>query len=75
MVLEVHQVVSMDNSGLDALMQLHRALGRQGVRLVLCDLNQQPLAMIHRAGFDAVLGEANLTAHLGAALARADEPA
>jgi len=65
----------MDNSGLDALMQLHRALGRQGVRLVLCDLNQQPLAMIHRAGFDAVLGEANLTAHLGAALARADEPA
>ncbi|MBC7992011.1 MAG: STAS domain-containing protein [Rhizobacter sp.] len=74
-VLEMHQLVSMDNSGLDALTQLHRALGRQGVRLVLCDLNEQPRALVHRAGFDAVLGEANLTAHLGAALSRANEPA
>ncbi len=74
-VLEMHQLVSMDNSGLDALMQLHRALSRQGVRLVLCDLNEQPHALVRRAGFDAVLGKANLTAHLGAALSRANEPA
>lgn len=73
-VLEMHQLVSMDNSGLDALMQLHRALGRQGVRLVLCDLNEQPRALIHRAGFDAILGLENITAHLGAALTRASEP-
>jgi len=73
-VLEMHQLVSMDNSGLDVLIQLHRDLGRRGVRLVLCDLNEQPRAMLHRAGFDAVLGEVNLTAHLGAALARANEP-
>ena len=72
-VLEMHQLVSMDNSGLDVLMQLHRALTRQGVRLVLCDLNEQPRAMIHRAGFDAELGEANVASHLGAALARASE--
>ncbi|GAB4564060.1 MAG: sulfate permease [Rhizobacter sp.] len=74
-VLEMHQLVKIDNSGLDALSQLHRALDRQQIRLVLCDLNEQPRAIIHSAGFDAVLGEANLTAHLGAALARATEPA
>jgi len=74
-VLEMHQLVKIDNSGLDALSQLHRALNRQQIRLVLCDLNEQPRAIIHSAGFDAVLGEANLTAHLGAALARATEPA
>ena len=74
-VLEMHQLVKIDNSGLDALSQLHRALDRQQIRLVLCDLNEQPRAIIRSAGFDAVLGEANLTAHLGAALARATEPA
>jgi SulP family sulfate permease len=73
-VLEMHQLVSMDNSGLDVLTQLHRALTRQGVRLVLCDLNEQPRAMLRRAGFDAELGAVNLTTHLGAALARATEP-
>ncbi|HET7793164.1 MAG TPA: SulP family inorganic anion transporter [Rhizobacter sp.] len=73
-VLEAHQLVSMDNSGLDALMQLHRSLARQGVRLVLCDLNEQPRALIHTAGLDAEFGETNFTAHLGAALARANEP-
>ncbi|HEX3140302.1 MAG TPA: SulP family inorganic anion transporter, partial [Rhizobacter sp.] len=72
-VLEMHQLVSLDNSGLDALMQLHRALSRQGVRLVVCDLNEQPRAMLHRAGFDAELGEENLVTHLGAALARANQ--
>jgi SulP family sulfate permease len=74
-VFEMHQLVSMDNSGLDALMQLQRALTRRGVRLVLCDMNEQPRTLIHRAGFDTELGEANFTAHLGAALARANEPA
>jgi SulP family sulfate permease len=70
-VLETHQLVSLDNSGLETLVQLHRSLARQGVALVLCDLNPQPLAMVRRAGFDAELGAENITPHLGAALARA----
>jgi sulfate permease, SulP family len=74
-VLEMHQLVSVDNSGLDALMQLHKALERQGVRLLLCDLNEQPREMVRRAGFDLTLGAENITTHLGAALTRALDPA
>jgi sulfate permease, SulP family len=70
-VLEMHRLVSMDTSGLDALAQLHRMLARQGVRLLLCDLNEQPLSVIRRAEFDAVLGTENLLADLPSALARA----
>jgi SulP family sulfate permease len=70
-VLETHRLVSMDTSGLDALAQLHRVLARQGVTLLLCELNEQPLSIIRRAGFDAVLGDENLLADLPAALARA----
>ncbi|MEO6031914.1 MAG: SulP family inorganic anion transporter, partial [Burkholderiaceae bacterium] len=67
-VLETHQLVSIDSSGLDALQQLQRDLARRDVRLMLCGLNEQPLEMIRRAQFDALLGEENLQHDLAAAL-------
>ncbi len=67
-VLEMHQLVSMDTSGLEALKQLHRALQRGDVRMVLCALNDQPLAMLHESQFDALLGAANICPDLSAAL-------
>ncbi len=56
-VLEMHRLISLDNSGLDALVQLHRTLKRQTIGLVLAHVNEQPLALIRRSGFAAVLGE------------------
>jgi SulP family sulfate permease len=56
-VLEMHRLISMDTSGLDALAQLHRTLKRQGIGLVLANVNEQPLSLMRRAGFAAVLGE------------------
>ncbi len=72
-VIDMHRLISMDNSGLDTLVQLQRRLVRQGIRLVLCDLNEQPRSLLHRAGFDAEMGEENITPHLNAALARATQ--
>ena len=68
-VLEMHQLVSIDTSGLEALRQLHRSLQRQGARLLLCALNEQPLALIRQTQLDAVLGDDNLQPDLPAALA------
>ena len=68
-VLEMHRVVSMDNTGLDAIENLARQLRRQGVRLMLADLNPQPLALVQRSRFDSVLGAHDIAADLGAALA------
>jgi len=70
-VLEMHRLVLMDTSGLDALEQLQRALARQGVRLLLCDLNEQPRGLIQRSGFDAELGGDGVHADLPTALAAA----
>lgn len=70
-VLEMHQLVSMDTSGLDALQQLHRTLARQGVALVLCELNEQPLDLVRRSGFDALLGEGRVAPDLAQALQQA----
>jgi SulP family sulfate permease len=68
LVLEMHRLVLMDTSGLDALERLHRALERQGVQLLLCDINEQPRGLIRRSGFEATLGADRMHADLAAAL-------
>jgi sulfate permease, SulP family len=60
LVLDCHQLVSIDASGLDAFENVHRALGRAHVRLVLVGLNEQPLAAMRKWGLDALLGAENL---------------
>jgi SulP family sulfate permease len=55
-VLEMNRLVVLDTSGLDALQQLHRALKKRGIALVLAHVNEQPLSLIRRSGFEAELG-------------------
>ncbi|WP_374591075.1 SulP family inorganic anion transporter [Aquabacterium sp.] len=74
-VLEMQRLVSMDTTGLDALAQLHKALERLGARLVLCDVNEQPLGLMARSGFDQRLGPGSVFADLSAALAGVLTPA
>jgi SulP family sulfate permease len=56
LVLEMHRLVLLDTSGIDALQQLYRALQRRGVALVLANVNPQPLSLIQRSGFEAQIG-------------------
>jgi SulP family sulfate permease len=56
-VLEMHRMISMDTSGLDALEQLHRVLKKREIGLVLANVNEQPLSLIRRSSFDAILGD------------------
>jgi len=66
-VLEMHRLISMDTSGLDALQQFHRTLQRQGVALVLANVNEQPLSLIRRSGFEHVLGSDQIVPTVAAA--------
>jgi len=56
-VLEMHRLISMDTSGLDALAHLHKALKKREIALVLANVNEQPLSLMRRSGFVDVLGE------------------
>jgi SulP family sulfate permease len=71
-VLEMHRLISMDTSGLDALAQLHKALKKREVALVLANVNEQPLSLMRRSGFAAELGEASIVPTVAAAFE--DEP-
>jgi SulP family sulfate permease len=59
-VLEMHRLISLDTSGVDALEQLHRQLRRQDIALVLANVNPQPYSLIRRSGFEAEIGADNI---------------
>ena len=71
-VLEMHRLISMDTSGLDALQQFHRALQARGIALVLANVNEQPLSLIRRSGFEELLGPEQIVPTVSAAFD--DEP-
>lgn len=73
-VMEMHRLVLVDTSGLDALAQLRRSLARQGVRLMVCEPNEQPAGLMRRSGFIDELGAGNLHATLPGALEAAGAP-
>jgi SulP family sulfate permease len=74
LVLEMHRLISLDTSGLDALAQLHRTLQRQAISLMLANVNEQPLSLMRRSGFEAVLGSERIVPTVAAAFADQTTP-
>ena len=58
-VLDLHRVITMDTTGLDALQTLHNHILEHGHRLIVCGANRQPTSLMNRAGFLEELGEGN----------------
>jgi len=70
-ILDMHQVINFDTTGLDALHALHKQLARRGGRLILVDPNEQPLSLLKRSGFLAEIGEQHVIGTIEEALAAA----
>ena len=70
-VLDMHKVINIDTTGLDALESLLATLHRRGGRLVLVDLNEQPMSLLERSGFLKQLGGENVFDDFDAALGAA----
>ena len=67
-VLEMHKVINIDTTGLDALEALLNSTRNRGGRLILADLNEQPMSLLKRSGFLRQLGPGNVFEDLEAAL-------
>jgi SulP family sulfate permease len=67
-VLDMQRLVLMDSSGLDAMEQMHRTLQRQGVALVVANVNEQPLGLMRSTGFELALGADNIVPNVAAVL-------
>jgi SulP family sulfate permease len=67
-ILEMHQVINMDTTGLDALASLHEQLLSRGGTLVIAEPTEQPLSLLTRSGFLERMGRQNLFDSLDEAL-------
>lgn len=72
MVLELHQLINLDTTGLDALETVHKALLKHGCQLIVCGANHQPLSLMKRTGFLERLGSENCVDDLQQAIAHAN---
>lgn len=71
LILELHQLIKLDATGLDALEGIHKSLKRHGSHLLLCGLNRQPYELMQSTGFIHRLGAEHCFANLQSALAYA----
>jgi SulP family sulfate permease len=56
LILDLHQLINIDTTGIDSLQNLHRFLMKRGCQLVLAGANEQPLSLLQRSGFADELG-------------------
>ena len=71
LVLDLKNIIYMDSSGVDGLMELVRACHKNDVRLVVCGLMHQPLDIARRSGLLAQLAPTHLQPDLASGLAEA----
>src|SRR5690606_9734883 len=69
MILEMHQVINLDTSGLEALEELRGSVHAGKGRILLVAPNEQPLSLMRRGGFLEKLGPDSVFERLADALA------
>ncbi len=68
LVLDFKNVMYIDSSGADALLDLARTCKQHQVRLIACGLKFQPQDILERCGMVAMLSEGNLVATVAQAI-------
>ncbi len=75
LILDLHLVTAMDLTGLNALESIVERMHRAQKRVIVSGIHRQPLHMLMKADFVAILGRENLTATLEDALQSCGETA
>ncbi len=70
-VMRMRSVPAIDTTALNSLMDLKNKLSKQNITLVLSHVNEQPLTILRRTGFNKDIGELNICSNIDVALERA----
>ncbi len=73
LVLRMRSVSTIDATAMRNLELLYEDCKNRGVQLIMSHVNEQPMKVIHKAGFDQKLGTENFCPHIDDALARAQK--
>ena len=71
LVLRMRSVSTIDATAMKNLELLHEDCKNRGVQLIMSHVNEQPMKVIKKSGFEKELGKDNFCAHIDDALERA----
>lgn len=72
-ILRMRSVPAMDITALHSLEKIMAICKKRGITLLMSHVQEQPMSMMRKAGFDQKVGEENFCAHIDDALARAEQ--
>ena len=70
-IIRMRKVPFVDSTGIHNLTNLCAMSQKEGIQVVLSGVNPKVQAVLHKAGFDQMLGEENICSHINIALDRA----
>ena len=70
-IIRMRKVPFVDSTGIHNLTNLCLMSQKEGIQVVLSGVNPKVQAVLHKAGFDAMLGTDNICSHINIALERA----
>lgn len=73
LILRMRSVSALDATAMHFMEQFYEKCQKKNITLVLSHVNEQPMRVMKKAGFDKVIGEENFCAHIDDALKRATE--
>lgn len=73
LILRMRSVNALDATAMHNLEKLYENCTGKNVTLVLSHVNEQPMSIMHKSGFDKKIGKANFCSHIDEALKRAAE--
>ena len=72
-IIRMRKVPFVDSTGIHNLTNLCLMSQNEGIQVVLSGVNPKVQAVLHKAGFDTMLGEENICSHINIALERAKQ--
>ncbi|MDR3111561.1 MAG: STAS domain-containing protein [Elusimicrobiota bacterium] len=72
-ILRMRKVPAMDETGYHALYKIYKKCLASGTRLILCQIQRQPLKVLRNYGFISILGRSNFALNVDSALKKAEE--
>ncbi len=71
-ILRMRSVPALDATALNSLQEIYAKMKKKNVTLILSHVNQQPMSVIRKSGFNKLVGEENICPNIDAALKRAN---
>lgn len=70
-ILRMRGVPALDATALNSLQEIYSKMKKNNVTLILSHVNDQPMSVLQKSGFDKLIGDGNICPNIDAALERA----